>query len=84
MVNIEILRLLAMAMVVSLHYLAKGELLEKLTGPLSLQGHLAWILESFSIAAVDVYVLISGYFLVETGFRCRRVISLVQIGRAHV
>lgn len=77
MVNIEILRLLAMAMVVSLHYLAKGELLEKLTDPLSQQGHLAWILESFSIAAVDVYVLISGYFLVETGFRCRRVISLV-------
>lgn len=77
MVNIEVLRLLAMMMVVSLHYLAKGELLEKLTGPLSVKGHLAWILESFSIAAVDVYVLISGYFLVETGFRCRRVISLV-------
>lgn len=77
MVNIEVLRLLAMMMVVSLHYLAKGELLEKLTGPLSAKGHLAWILESFSIAAVDVYVLISGYFLVETGFRCRRVISLV-------
>lgn len=77
MANIEALRLLAMAMVVSLHYLAKGELLEKLTGPLSPQGHLSWILESFSIAAVDVYVLISGYFLVETGFRCRRVISLV-------
>lgn len=77
MVNIEMLRLLAMMMVVSLHYLAKGELLEKLTGPLSAKGHLAWILESFSIAAVDVYVLISGYFLVETGFRCKRVISLV-------
>lgn len=77
MVNIEVLRLLAMMMVVSLHYLAKGELLEKLTGPLSAKGHLAWILESFSIAAVDVYVLISGYFLVETGFRCRRVFSLV-------
>lgn len=77
MVNIEVLRLLAMMMVVSLHYLAKGELLETLAGPLSAKGHLAWILESFSIAAVDVYVLISGYFLVETGFRCRRVISLV-------
>ena len=77
MVNIEVLRLLAMMMVVSLHYLAKGELLEKLTGPLSAKGHLAWLLESFSIAAVDVYVLFSGYFLVETGFRCRRVISLV-------
>ena len=45
MINIEVLRLLAMMMVVSLHYLAKGELLEKLTGPLSAKGHLAWILE---------------------------------------
>lgn len=77
MVNIEVLRLLAMMMVVSLHYLAKGELLEELTGPLSAKGHLSWLLESFSIAAVDVYVLISGYFLAETGFRCKRVISLV-------
>lgn len=77
MANIEFLRLLAMMMVVSLHYLAKGELLEKLTGELSPQGYLAWLLESFSIAAVDVYVLISGYFLVETGFRCKRLISLV-------
>lgn len=77
MVNIELLRLLAMMMVVSLHYLAKGQLLEPLAGPLSAKGHLAWLLESFSIVAVDVYVLVSGYFLVETGFRCRRVISLV-------
>lgn len=77
MANIELLRLLAMMMVVSLHYLAKGELLPKLTGSLTAQGYLAWLLESFSIAAVDVYVLISGYFLVETGFRSRRLISLV-------
>lgn len=77
MANIELLRLLAMMMVVSLHYLAKGELLPKLTGTLNAQGYLAWILECFSIAAVDVYVLVSGYFLVETGFRCKRIISLV-------
>lgn len=77
MANMEALRLLAMMMVVSLHYLAKGELLEKLAGTLSAKGHAAWILESFSIAAVDAYVLLSGYFLLETGFRCRRIISLV-------
>lgn len=77
MANIELLRILAMMMVVSLHFLAKGELLPALTGELNGQGYLAWFLESFSIMAVDVYVLISGYFLVETGFRCKRVISLV-------
>ncbi len=76
-ISIEMLRLLAMMMVVSLHFLAKGRLLPALTEPMNGQGYLAWLLESFSIMAVDVYVLISGYFLVETGFRCRRVISLV-------
>ncbi len=76
-ISIEMLRLLAMMMVVSLHFLAKGRLLPALTEPMNGQGYLAWFLESFSIMAVDVYVLISGYFLVETGFRCRRVISLV-------
>lgn len=77
MANIEALRLLAMLMVVSLHYLAKGELLPALTAPMNAQGYLAWFLEALSIAAVDVYVLISAYFLTETGFRCKRLIGLV-------
>lgn len=75
--NIEALRLLAMMMVVSLHYLGKGELLGGLNGALSPKDYAAWLLESFSIAAVNVYVLISGYFLVETKFRIERVLSLV-------
>jgi len=76
MANIEMLRVLAMMMVVSLHFLAKGKLLPTLTGHLGAQGYLAWLLEALSITAVDVYVLISGYFLVETGFRCTRLIRL--------
>lgn len=77
MANIETLRLVAMMMVVSLHYLGKGEILGKLTGPLSAKDYAAWLLESFSIAAVNTYVLISGYFLVEAKFRIKRVITLV-------
>lgn len=75
--NIELLRLLAMMMVVSLHFLAKGEVLTPLTGQMGGTGYVAWFLESFSIMAVDVYVLISGYFLVETGFRVKRLGSLI-------
>lgn len=75
--NIEALRLLAMMMVVSLHYLGKGEILGRLNGPFLAKDYAAWLLESFSIAAVNVYVLISGYFLVETKFRIKRVITLV-------
>lgn len=77
MANIEALRLLAMMMVVSLHYLGKGGLLGGLDGSLSAKDYVAWLLESFSIAAVNVYVLISGYFLVETKFRIKRLITLV-------
>lgn len=77
MANIEVLRILAMMMVISLHFLAKGNLLPKLTGNLTAQGYTAWLLEALSICAVDVYVLISGYFLVETGFRCTRLIKLI-------
>lgn len=77
MANMEALRLAAMMMVVSLHYLGKGELLGDLTGSLAPRDYAAWLLESFSIAAVNVYVLLSGYFLVETKFRARRLFSLV-------
>ncbi len=78
MVNMEVLRILAMAMVVSLHYLAKGEILPKLSvNPLGAVGHTAWFLETLSICAVNTYVLISAYFLVNTGFRCKRVLSLI-------
>lgn len=77
MANMEGLRLVAMMMVVSLHYLGKGELLGELTGSLLPKEYAAWLLESFSIAAVNVYVLISGYFLVETKFRIKRLITLV-------
>ena len=67
--NVELLRVVAMLMVVMLHYLGKGELLPVKNLHMNLTGYLAWILESLSIVAVNVYVLISGYFLVESEFK---------------
>lgn len=63
--NIEYLRVIAMAMVVVLHFMTKSgslpeagsEAAKYLTG----QNILALLLESLCIVAVDVYVLISGY-----------------------
>lgn len=77
MANIELLRILAMAMVIMLHYLGKGDLLPSLAGPLGVNGYLAWILETLSIVAVNVYVLISGYFLAQGQIRCTRLVSLI-------
>ena len=77
MANIELLRVLSMLMVVMLHFLGKGELLPTLTGNMDATGYVAWFMESLCIVAVNVYMLISGYFLVETSFKLGRLLSLM-------
>lgn len=76
MANYELLRILSMFMVITLHYLSH-------TGSLLVPGEtaqgrqvLGTLIESFCIVAVNVYVLISGYFLVEAGFRLKRILAL--------
>ncbi|MDE7224849.1 MAG: acyltransferase [Acetatifactor sp.] len=76
-VSIELLRILAMMMVVMLHYLSKGELLTPLTEEFSAGAYLAWFMEAFAVVAVNVYMLISGYFLVESGFKPGRLVKLI-------
>lgn len=77
MANLELLRCIAMMMVVALHYLSKGGLLGDLTaGNLSPVGFTAWIPEVFCIVAVNVYMLISGYFLCTSAFKPSRLIQL--------
>ena len=77
MANIEALRCLAMMMVVVLHYLGKGKLLGDLAQPnMGNVGIAAWLLESFCIVAVNVYMLISGYFLCMSHFKITRLIQL--------
>lgn len=76
-VSIELLRMIAMMMVVMLHYLGKGNLLPALTGELASNHYVAWAMEYFCIVAVNVYMLISGYFLVESGFKPARLVELL-------
>ena len=76
-VSIELLRILAMMMVVMLHYLDKGDILPTLTKEMGLNGYVAWGMESLSAVAVNVYMLISGYFLVESGFKPGRLVELL-------
>lgn len=75
--NVELLRIIAMLMVVMLHYLGKGGLLPTITTGMGTTAYVAWILESLSIVAVNVYVLISGYFLVESEFKTGKIVKLV-------
>ena len=75
--NIELLRIIAMMMVILLHYLGKGDLLPTIKPDMGVTAYVAWILESLSIVAVNVYVLISGYFLVESEFKPGKVVRLI-------
>lgn len=77
MANLELLRCVAMMMVVVLHYLGKGGLLPDLTGEsMGSAGMAAWLMESFCIVAVNVYMFISGYFLCVSHFKLSRLITL--------
>lgn len=78
MANLELLRCVAMMMVVVLHYLGKGGLLVDLTSQsLGSTGTVAWLLESFCIVAVNVYMFISGYFLCTSSFKLTRLLQLM-------
>ena len=75
--NLDELRALAMMMVVVLHFLGKGNLLGDVTAQsMDAVGIAAWILEALCIVAVNCYMLLSGYFLCESTFQLRRLISL--------
>lgn len=64
--NYELLRIIAMLMIVCLHYLSKGGLLgNPARADMTASGYAAWFVEAFCLVAVNVYVLISGYFGVD-------------------
>ena len=75
--NFELMRIVAMMMVIVLHYLGKGGILVPYAQNSSLLNHTAWLIEAFCIVSVNCYVLISGYFLVESGWKSGRIWSLI-------
>ena len=76
-VNFELLRVVAMLMIITLHYLSKGNVEVKLSVDGSLYNHAVWLIGAFCNAAVNAYVLISGYFLVEAKWNPKKLLSLL-------
>ncbi len=74
--NFELLRIVAMLMIIVLHYLNKGGLLVDCTSDRTGVNYAAHLAEAFCIVAVNCYVLLSGYFLVESAWKPERVVSL--------
>ena len=73
--GIDALRMLAMFMVVILHLLNQGGILNA-SGRFTSQYEAGWFLQSAAFCAVDVYALISGYVWVNAKYRYRNLIEL--------
>lgn len=74
--NIELLRIVAMFMVVVLHYLVKGQAAVSLVENPGILNHVLWLVKALCIVTINVYVLISGYFLLEAKWKVSRVITI--------
>lgn len=73
--GLDILRIISMIMILFLHYLGKGSLLGK-TNNSTFYYILYYFFEAISIIVVNCYVLISGYFLVNSKFKWKKVLQL--------
>lgn len=74
--NFELLRVIAMLMIITLHYLDKGGILPAPGEPFGVAGFTAWLLEAFCVCAVNAYVLLGAYFLVEQDYDPVRAVRL--------
>lgn len=74
--NFELLRILAMFMVVIMHYISRSQALPEYGRELDSVAVTAVFLESFCLVAVNVYVLLSGYFLSAAAFSWKRLLRL--------
>ena len=75
--NFELLRIIAMLMIIVLHYNSRADVLLSLGVPPTGVQIFATILESICITGVNVYVFLSGYFLSKSKIRLSRVLQLI-------
>ena len=72
--GLDLLRIVSMLMIVTLHALTHGGVLSAAATPLN--AVYGWTCEAFAFVAVNCYVLISGYFLIRSQFRLQRLLRL--------
>ncbi len=75
--NFELLRIVAMLMILVLHYNTHTDSLLELGTPATKVQIFATLLESFAITGVNTYVLLSGYFLSQSKTKVSRLLSLI-------
>lgn len=72
----ELLRIVSMMMVIVLHYLSKGGIIDLSANGIGEGKALFWILEALCLVAVNAYVLLSGYFLTKSEISLAKIIGI--------
>lgn len=73
--NFELLRIVSMIMIVILHYWGKSTYLDKVT--IEMPGfYIGWLCKSICLCAVNCYVMLSGYFLMDKSFKPSRMFKI--------
>ena len=75
--NFELLRIVAMLMILILHYNSHSDVLLHLGVPAGRVQLFSTILEGFCITGLNVYVFLSGYFLSKSRIKPSRIIQLI-------
>lgn len=78
MINIQLLRIVLMLMIVSLHYLGHGQIITSVNiGTFNF--YLVFILKSLCIIAVNTYIIITGYFMEGKRIRFKKVLEIEML-----
>lgn len=72
--SVELLRILAMLMIIIMHCMAWSGALYDQSEQLE---HFYWLIEAMCVPSVDVFVLISGYYLVTSRFKARNLVRIL-------
>jgi surface polysaccharide O-acyltransferase-like enzyme len=73
----ELLRIIAMLMILMLHYNGSCRVLLQLGLPATGVNIFANVIESFAISGINTYVLISGFFLSKSSVKVSRILKLI-------
>lgn len=73
--NFELLRIIAMLFIIALHYIAHSRIVEKIE-VYSLNYIFMDAVRALSIISVNLYVLITGYYMIQSKIKIKKVIYI--------
>lgn len=73
--NFELLRIVAMIMIVALHFNCHGKVMYYVE-PFSKKYYYTFFIEYACLIAVNLYVMISGYYMIKSEFKVKKIIKI--------